>query len=329
MVTINGGTFTNEGASSEEDGAHFDLIYVKNGGSVVVNDGTFKCQTPRWTLNSHNSLAGTFVVTGGKFYQYDPSNINTDEPSVTSWCGADYVATKNEDGYYTVVRGYAVTVDATNATVSDLATKYAEGATVTFTVAPAAGYEIESVKAGDKTLVADNGTYTFTMPAEAVKIVVTAEAVNNEPEYPEVEAEEGEEVTGSFSDEAKAVIKDAFTVDGVYTKPSAPLAVEVNGEPLKGDAAINMINEVVEKFSGNPFTNGKLELTFNVTDVMKALTGDAQGYNLTVGNAQLKSAYKVVPKYIDLATKGESLTKPTEGAVIFKLSIEPVAADAE
>ncbi len=268
-----------------------------------------------WDIGAILGQDNCVAVSGGTF------NV----PLMDSFCAEGYIPTTEPvDSYYTVVLGYAVTVEATNATVTGLAAKYAAGATVSFTVKAAEDYEVTM---NGTPLTADNGTYSFEMPATAVTIVVTTEAVNNEPEYPEVDAEEGEEVTESFSDEAKAVIKDAFTVDGVYTKPSAPLAVEVNGEALKGNAAINMINEVVEKFSGNPFTNGKLELTFKVTDVMKALTGDAQGYNLTVGNAQLKTTYKVVPKYIDLATKVESLTKPTEGAVIFKLSIEPVAAE--
>lgn len=100
-VTINGGTYTNVGATSEEDGAHFDLIYVRNGGSVEINGGTFICQTPRWTLNSRNDEPGTFVVKGGKFYDFNPANVNTDD-NVTTWCADGYTATEGEDGYWTV-----------------------------------------------------------------------------------------------------------------------------------------------------------------------------------------------------------------------------------
>lgn len=103
-VIINGGTFTNQGARDDgPDGAHFDLIYVKNGGIVEINGGTFKCETPRWTLNKKNETEGSFVVTGGKFYQYDPTNIDTDEVGITSWCPAGYKATVDGD-YYTVER---------------------------------------------------------------------------------------------------------------------------------------------------------------------------------------------------------------------------------
>ena len=99
-VIINGGTYTNETATGDDQ---FDLIYVKNGGIIEINGGTFISSTPRWTLNSHNTLKGTFVITGGKFYQYDPADMNTDE-GFTSWLTKDY-ETAVEDDYY-VVKGH-------------------------------------------------------------------------------------------------------------------------------------------------------------------------------------------------------------------------------
>ena len=323
-VTINGGTITATGklgdASTEAGGTatgnalvvHKDSDYAAL--TVAVDGGDF---------NGYNGAAAiasvgeeiTGFVTGGTF--------NTE---IDSAFLAEGKALKKDGENWTVAQTYTVSATAENATVTLKNSVYFEGDTVTFEVAADKGYEVKSVTADKATVsaTANAGEYTFTMPAEAVTIVVTTEA-----EYPEVDAEEGETVTEFFSDDAKAVIKDAFTVNGVYVKPSAPLAVEVNGEALKGNAAVEMINEVVEKFSGNPFTNGKLELTFKVTDVMEALKGDAKGYNLKVGRAQLRDTYQVVPKYIDLATKAESPKKPTEGegAVIFKLSIEPVAAE--
>ena len=106
-VTINGGTYTNVGATSEEDGAHFDLIYVRNGGSVEINGGTFICETPRWTLNSRNDEPGTFVVKGGKFYDFNPASVDTDD-NVTTWCAEGYEATEGEEGYWTVVEKPAI-----------------------------------------------------------------------------------------------------------------------------------------------------------------------------------------------------------------------------
>lgn len=72
---INDGYFTNVGAFSEEDGAHFDLIYVSENGQVEINGGEFECETPEWILNIKNNARETakIVVKGGKFHGFDPS----------------------------------------------------------------------------------------------------------------------------------------------------------------------------------------------------------------------------------------------------------------
>ena len=74
-AVINDGYFTNVGAYSEEDGAHFDLIYVSENGQVEINGGEFKCETPIWTLNIKNNARETasIVVKGGKFHGFDPT----------------------------------------------------------------------------------------------------------------------------------------------------------------------------------------------------------------------------------------------------------------
>ena len=74
-AVINDGYFTNIGAHSEEDGAHFDLIYASENGQVEINGGEFKCETPIWTLNIKNNARETasIVVKGGKFHGFDPS----------------------------------------------------------------------------------------------------------------------------------------------------------------------------------------------------------------------------------------------------------------
>ena len=64
-ITINGGTYTNQGVDGDD---HFDLIYAKDGGKIVINGGTFKCATPKWTLNLQDTKGGEIVVKGGTFY---------------------------------------------------------------------------------------------------------------------------------------------------------------------------------------------------------------------------------------------------------------------
>ena len=100
-IVINNGTYTNEGATDAlQPNADFDLIYVKNGGIVEINGGIFKCETPRMTLNSNDdpAKAGTFVVKGGKFWNYDPSNVSSEPAAsgITSWVADGYKVVAGE-----------------------------------------------------------------------------------------------------------------------------------------------------------------------------------------------------------------------------------------
>ena len=105
-VTITGGTFTNE--PDPNDPTHVDLIYASKGATVVVEGGTFKCATPKWTLNCLDDSGSKITVKGGKFYQYNPAVAGVKD-------GPNYVG-ENEvvvaegykvigpvDGYYEVV----------------------------------------------------------------------------------------------------------------------------------------------------------------------------------------------------------------------------------
>ena len=70
-VTINGGTFTND--PDPADPNQSDLIYVKNGAKIYIKGGTFKCITPQWTLNAKDPSDGQIIVTGGKFFEFNPA----------------------------------------------------------------------------------------------------------------------------------------------------------------------------------------------------------------------------------------------------------------
>lgn len=182
-VVINGGNYVNENDGPDNQ---YDLIYVKNGGEVVINGGTFKCQTPRWTLNSNNTNTGRFVVTGGKFYQYNPTDFDTDE-AVTTWCTEDYVATKGDDDYFTVVNKPTIqltielgdgvsSVDYTIAgntttTTEDTTIDIAEsGTVVSFTAVAGDGYFAPTVEA-----VTVTETTTVTIAGVAFSAVESAD----------------------------------------------------------------------------------------------------------------------------------------------------------
>lgn len=102
-VVINGGTFTNRGAKADVDPTHFDLIYAKNGGIVEINAGYFDCETPKWTLNSHDTKKGKFIVKGGSFVGFDPSRAETEPGGVTNFVAEGYKVVC-KDNIYTVIK---------------------------------------------------------------------------------------------------------------------------------------------------------------------------------------------------------------------------------
>ena len=103
-VVINGGYFTNVGAKSAEDSEHFDLIYASGNGQIEINDGEFKCETPKWTLNikDKDRATASIVVKGGKFYGFDPSNSEAEGPG-TNFVAPGYKVVEESEGIFVVV----------------------------------------------------------------------------------------------------------------------------------------------------------------------------------------------------------------------------------
>ena len=99
-VVINGGTYTNVDSTSTD--GQLDLIYVKNGGKVTINGGEFKCKTPVWTLNCHNTTAAEIVITGGKFWNFDPSNLPVEVANDNITVAEGYKVVQNGEWYEVV-----------------------------------------------------------------------------------------------------------------------------------------------------------------------------------------------------------------------------------
>ena len=95
-IVINGGVYTNEGAGEHD---HYDLLYVKNGGIIEINGGEFKCQTPEWTLNSHDTAKGSIVISGGKFYKFNPAELPANLANDNITVAEGYVVEQNGDWY--------------------------------------------------------------------------------------------------------------------------------------------------------------------------------------------------------------------------------------
>ena len=225
-VVINGGTYKNLNSEGDDQ---YDLIYVKNGGLVEITGGTFKCQTPRWTLNSHNSLAGTFVVTGGKFYGYDPSKINTDEPTVTSWCPAGYEAKVDGNGYYVVTEKKVETVKP-GASVAVDSEEDAKAVEIEVEVPTGVDITEEAYKAYFKKSIelnSETGKYEVSavLNEEVVTPVIEATTGEDGAVTPAISFDSDGKVTINISNELRGLfygVKYATTVGGVETAAAIP-----------------------------------------------------------------------------------------------------------
>ena len=102
-IVINGGYYTNVGASSENDPEHFDLVYASGSAQIEINGGEFKCETPKWTLNikDKDRATASIIVKGGKFHGFDPSNCEV-EGKGTNFVAPGYKVVE-ENGVYTVI----------------------------------------------------------------------------------------------------------------------------------------------------------------------------------------------------------------------------------
>lgn len=102
-IVVNGGHYTNVGASSEVDSEHFDLIYASGNAQIEINGGEFECQTPAWTLNvkDKDRATASIVVKGGKFHGFNPADCKS-EGEHTNFVAPGYKVVE-ENGIFTVI----------------------------------------------------------------------------------------------------------------------------------------------------------------------------------------------------------------------------------
>ena len=94
VVTINGGRFEQ---IITGDSDMYELFYASENAQVIINDGIFKCATPKWTLNCKDGDNAKFIVNGGRFYKFNPETDNPGEVVLGEGC------TVTQDGDWYVV----------------------------------------------------------------------------------------------------------------------------------------------------------------------------------------------------------------------------------
>ena len=165
-----------------EDFSYSGGFIGENRGSAKIADCSF---VPSEVAESvHAEHADTFVPTNNGSCTYEGVNVYDAELGSTAASNNPYVK-----------KGYQVTVsgDIENGAVSvSSGSLHIEGETVSLTVTPDEGYELESITCTDGSDTAvevsgSDGEYTFTMPASDVIIsaVFTEAPVITEPEFVE------------------------------------------------------------------------------------------------------------------------------------------------
>ena len=122
-LTINGGEFS-QSITSKSD-PQMDMIYTSKG-VITINGGTFRSDTPKWTLNIKDSAykdgSANIIVNGGEFVSYDPRNAEN-EGKGTSLVADGVGVDANSDGTFTAKSGtVAQIVDADGSSVAAYAT---------------------------------------------------------------------------------------------------------------------------------------------------------------------------------------------------------------
>ena len=122
-LTINGGEFSQSITSTSDP--QMDMIYTSKG-VITINGGTFRSDTPKWTLNIKDSAykdgSANIIVNGGKFVGYDPRNAEN-EGKGTSLVADGVGINKDVDGNFTAVPNMAAQiVDAAGNSVAAYAT---------------------------------------------------------------------------------------------------------------------------------------------------------------------------------------------------------------
>lgn len=132
--------------------------------TVYIKGGTFIGDTD-YLINKNDNSNGSFCITGGKFYKYDPQHSKSENP-IANFVPKEYAAQKDADGYYVIVPAIAY-IDEMGYAVLDIAieeAKEAESAT-TITLLADAETEKETLPAN---VTIDANNKVLTMPSFVV-----------------------------------------------------------------------------------------------------------------------------------------------------------------
>ncbi|MBQ3224505.1 MAG: hypothetical protein IJB42_02240, partial [Oscillospiraceae bacterium] len=170
--------------SCAEDESHVKVVNIDSAyavaGEVTENaDGEYTCDL---TWNVKAAWEGSYGTDFANSFGAHTPSVTLPESKIFSLkydTASEKWTYAGETASYSVIPAYTVNIaDTTNGSVSADKTKAAEGDTVTLTVTPTSGYELDTLTVKD----ADDNDVTvtdnkFTMPAKAVTVTATFKTV--------------------------------------------------------------------------------------------------------------------------------------------------------
>ena len=294
-VIIEGGTFTNVGATDGKGGTHFDVIYSSGGGNVEIKGGTFEGQTPKWTLNLKDYSDGKFVVKGGRFKNYNPATSET-EP------GVEYINFVAE-GYRSVLNGEYYEVSPIPAPPIYVPTTPTDNVTNSGTSGTDNATTSADLSGSTST---SNGTTTATVDKTTADKIVD-KAVENKSEEIVIDATANSTTAASSTTTAQVTIP-TDTLGAIAEKTEADVTIKTDVAEVKMDnAAAAAVSEQAEgdtvQIIAEKVKEDATEVHFELKVVCSdgKVISDFKGGNVAVTVALPKSMAdkKVVCVYID------------------------------
>lgn len=292
----------------------YKVTYGVNGGNGTLSAGGV---TSGSSVDQGTEV--TFTAAPADGYEVEGWYSDADcKTAITGATGTTYTTTVTADTtvyakFSAVDYNVTYTEDGECYTVSDVSATTANfGDTVTFTVTPKKGYQIDSVKANDTDAVkGEDGKYTFTMPARDVTITVTASLasyniVNGGNDTLTFKVGDNSVDTAKMGDKVTVrAAKTGYTLTGIEVVADNGDTVEISGLTFTMPASAVTVTPV---FAVN---NHQITYDDTVTGLDSVGVATTADYNTTVAvTVTAKSGYQVTDITVKTAS-GDSVNVTT------------------
>ena len=259
-LTINGGEFSQRITSTSDP--QMDMIYTSKG-VITINDGTFRSDTPKWTLNikdgAYKDGSANIIVNGGTFVGYDPRNAEN-EGKGTSLVAEGVGVDANSDGNFTAVPNMAAQIlDANGGSVK---------AYDSFTEAVEAAQDGETVK-----LLKNYDNFGSGIVKKSITIDLNGKTVTNNAEplfttLSEVTIKNGTITNAALSNAINAYSKvtlESMTITGAANSSYNLVNVRCNAEvTISKDSVLTANGSGVAVFVGDEYAAENATFKLNV-----------------------------------------------------------------